>query len=414
VTWGKSLLLMIPLAISGIIAVPTAASSAQVGGTGAWAAVSAGGGHSCAVSTARSLYCWGHNVNGQIGDGTTTQRTTPKKIGASGVWVGATAGGNHSCAVTTGKTLYCWGRNSTGQVGDNTTVQRRTPQKIGAHTMSSTGAHHTCALNTARSIFCWGQPFAPAGSTPPSDILDLTQWKLQAPENTDEISSNPDEIRIGGNPNLVGFNHPDYFHSNGIAAAGVPANGGVYFRAPADGATTSGTAYARSELREMDGNQNAGWTNADGKIHSMTVQQAITHLPDGKKKHLVAGQIHGTSNDVLQLRLEDKKLFVEVRDEAAAGNPLKGTANLTTNYQLGTLFTVQITVDGTGVKVFYNGNPTPALTVNHVGAPDAKWYFKAGVYIQSCQPVAGSCTAEKYGTGYGEVLVKSLTIAHQP
>ena len=77
-----------------------------------------------------SLYCWGFNFHGQVGDGTSTERHTPKKVAASGVWAGITDGAGHSCAVSTGKSLYCWGFNGYGQIGDNTVVDRHSPTRI--------------------------------------------------------------------------------------------------------------------------------------------------------------------------------------------------------------------------------------------------------------------------------------------
>lgn len=140
-------------------------SPRKVGSTGVWAGVSAGRHHSCAISTGRSLYCWGNNGNGQIGDGTTTSpRPAPKKVGANGVWAQADAGDNHTCAVTSGRSLYCWGYNLYGQVGDGTSgTDRPSPKKIGtsgvwARVSAGGGAQvaHTCAVSTGRSLYCWG------------------------------------------------------------------------------------------------------------------------------------------------------------------------------------------------------------------------------------------------------------------
>src|SRR5689334_3517976 len=115
-TWGKSLLLAVPLILSGILAMPSPASAVtQIGSSGVWATVTAGGEHSCAITTSRSLYCSGNNSNGQVGDGTTTQRPSLKQIGSSGVWATVTAGGTHTCAISTGRSLYCWGDNDDGQ-----------------------------------------------------------------------------------------------------------------------------------------------------------------------------------------------------------------------------------------------------------------------------------------------------------
>jgi alpha-tubulin suppressor-like RCC1 family protein len=98
--------------------------------SGPWAKVSGGGLHTYGVNAAKSLYCWGNNSAGQIGDGSTTNRSAPVRIGTAGAWASVSGGDSHTCAVSTGKSLYCWGYNAQGQVGDGTTTQRNSPNKI--------------------------------------------------------------------------------------------------------------------------------------------------------------------------------------------------------------------------------------------------------------------------------------------
>jgi alpha-tubulin suppressor-like RCC1 family protein len=135
-------------------------SPKKIGSSGVWAAAAAGGNHTCAITTGNSLYCWGYNIYGQVGDGTSgNSRPSPKKIGTSGVWAGVTTGELHTCAISTGKSLYCWGANEAGSLGDGTTTNRRSPTRIGsagAWALASAGDYHSCAISTANSLYCWG------------------------------------------------------------------------------------------------------------------------------------------------------------------------------------------------------------------------------------------------------------------
>ena len=120
------------------------------------AKVSAGGYHTCAVKTDGSLWCWGGNDYGQLGDGTYTDRTTPVQItsGVSSVALGLW----HTCAVKTDGSLWCWGDNDYGQLGDGTNTSRNTPVQIASGVSSvSLGGSHTCAVKTDGSLWCWGR-----------------------------------------------------------------------------------------------------------------------------------------------------------------------------------------------------------------------------------------------------------------
>ncbi len=132
-----------------------------VGLTSGVSAISAGDDHTCAVTTSSGIKCWGFNHNGQIGDATTTNRYTPvDAIGlASGV-SGIAAGDDHTCALTTDGGAKCWGYNYYGQLGDDTTTNHSTPVDVvglasGISTIT-TGKFHTCALTSAGGVKCWG------------------------------------------------------------------------------------------------------------------------------------------------------------------------------------------------------------------------------------------------------------------
>jgi alpha-tubulin suppressor-like RCC1 family protein len=139
--------------------------------------IAAGGNHSCAVDGASTVWCWGENANGELGDGTTTQRTTPvaTSLGAVTV-VSITAGFHHTCALLSDATVRCWGQNN-GQVGDNTSITRTTPVTVlysssgplGGVKRIVAGDSHTCALLDGGAVWCWG--FSPQNGLATSTLV---------------------------------------------------------------------------------------------------------------------------------------------------------------------------------------------------------------------------------------------------
>jgi alpha-tubulin suppressor-like RCC1 family protein len=85
-----------------------------------WASVTAGYGHTVAIKTDGTLWAWGYNGDGELGDGTTVDKNIPVQIGTATNWKSVAAGLVHTVAIKTDGTLWAWGFNGSGQLGDVT------------------------------------------------------------------------------------------------------------------------------------------------------------------------------------------------------------------------------------------------------------------------------------------------------
>lgn len=128
-------------------------------------AIAAGDAHSLALKSDGTVWAWGLNSNGRLGDGTTTQRTAPVQVkGAGGVGflggvVALSAGTAHNLALKSDGTIWVWGSNANGRLGDGTTTQRTTPVKlagISGITSVAAGGSHSLAIKTDGSVLAWG------------------------------------------------------------------------------------------------------------------------------------------------------------------------------------------------------------------------------------------------------------------
>lgn len=128
--------------------------------------IMAGASHSCAVTTEDLAYCWGQNMWGQLGDTTTTQRNLPVYVYMDGALLGKTiksmVGHFHTCAITSDDKAYCWGMNMWGQIGDGSTTQRNEPVAVLGGLSNKTiksmsiDEGNTCAVTTTDQTYCWG------------------------------------------------------------------------------------------------------------------------------------------------------------------------------------------------------------------------------------------------------------------
>ena len=124
-------------------------------------ALAIGVSHTCALSTAGGVACWGWNVSGQLGDG--TNKDSPAPVAVSGLESGVSAivaNGQFSCALTSAGGVMCWGSNFRGQLGDGKADDSWTPVAVvgldsGVSAITA-GEYHACAVLNSGAVECWG------------------------------------------------------------------------------------------------------------------------------------------------------------------------------------------------------------------------------------------------------------------
>ena len=173
---------------------PCSTTPIPIGSVSPWAQVSDGVYDTVAIKTDGTLWAWGYNAFGELGDGATTQESSPEQIGAATNWGQVSAGWYHTVAIKTNGTLWAWGDNSYGELGDGTWGPAtcgtfscsKIPIQIGTAsnwTQVSAGDGHTVAIKTNGTLWAWGDnsygELGDGTTTPesnPEQIGTATNW----------------------------------------------------------------------------------------------------------------------------------------------------------------------------------------------------------------------------------------------
>ncbi|NOQ32069.1 MAG: hypothetical protein GQ570_13205 [Helicobacteraceae bacterium] len=134
----------------------------QIGSDNDWHSISASRSHVLATKTDGTLLAWGRNNYSQLGDGTTTNRTIPTQIGSDTTWVHVSVGTYHSTAIKSDGTLWTWGSDSDYQLGSGSNSDQSTPSQIGSDTnwaKTFAYADHTLAIKTDGTLYAWGDNY---------------------------------------------------------------------------------------------------------------------------------------------------------------------------------------------------------------------------------------------------------------
>ncbi len=163
----------------------------RVGQASNWADVDAAPTWTCGITTTGQISCWGINKAGQLGDGGVETAYTPQQIGTN-LWKEITTSGfvveeGHTCAIASDDSLYCWGKNDLGQVGDGSMANSMAPVQVdtGQWTQIDAGAAHTCGVKADGTLWCWGANANGRlglgqnnlqGTTMPTQVGSATDW----------------------------------------------------------------------------------------------------------------------------------------------------------------------------------------------------------------------------------------------
>ena len=124
--------------------------------------IDSGGAHNCSITEERSIYCWGLNLAGQLGNGNHENSNYPvsvTNINSEPIFV--SAGPSHTCLIATDDTIKCWGNNMFGQLGEGTNKDSNVPVEVMGLSNNiqslSCGCVHTCAITLENRVKCWGR-----------------------------------------------------------------------------------------------------------------------------------------------------------------------------------------------------------------------------------------------------------------
>lgn len=174
-----------------------------VGGFTNWISAAAGGFHSLGLRSDGTLWAWGEGYSGQLGDNTTVKKSSPVSVvGGFTNWIQISAGASHNLAIRADGTMWGWGQNTTGQIGDGTTTNRSSPVSVvggfADWTSSSAGVYQSLGIRASGTLWAWGSNSSgqlgsgntTSRSSPVAVIGGFTDWVT---------------IASGGNNHMIGI-----------------------------------------------------------------------------------------------------------------------------------------------------------------------------------------------------------------
>jgi len=155
--------------------------------------VSVAEGHTCGITSGGVAYCWGVNISGALGDGTSTNRSKPELVTGGLAFAAVSSGDTFTCGITTTGQAYCWGSNANWQLGDGTTVNNRLVPVpvVGGLTFQSlnAGTTHVCGVTVEGHGYCWGRNVERQLGSPGGPDFSATPLPVTGGRSLSQISA---------------------------------------------------------------------------------------------------------------------------------------------------------------------------------------------------------------------------------
>lgn len=288
-----------------------------------------------------TLWTWGGNANGQLGDGTTVTKSSPVQVGTLATWSVTAQGAKHTLAIKTDSTLWTWGQNNKGQMGDGTTVDKSSPVQVGtlaswakiAGTNTTGNGGASFAIKTDSTIWAWGYNGAGVGvlglgdstdRSSPTQIGTLAAWADIGGRDFGANATKTDSTLWGWGYNDLG--------QLGIGVTGnksSPVQVGTLSDWKSVGTTGNASSAIKTDSTLWEWGFGPGNAEGNATSHSSPVQV-------GTLKDWLAVSHGNASNEFMVSRKTDSTLWSW---GTGAGGALgtNSTANVNSPVQIGTL-----------------------------------------------------------------------------
>jgi alpha-tubulin suppressor-like RCC1 family protein len=341
-------------------AIPVGASVRQI--------VAGGTPHSCLIASDNKAYCWGRGVTGSLGNGSTSNQAAPVAVSQGAMPTGATiqqitAGNAHTCAVASDSKAYCWGNNLNSQVGDGGTSSQSSPVAVsqGAVPVSATirqissGNEYSCAVSSGHKTYCWGWgEFGRLGNgdtviqTTPVAVIqgEMEDTTTTIKSDTVDLSLQMAPLGSAGVCSAVSSGWETITSSSAVSWGSAPPSHGTAIGAfGSDPAPPAGTTYVYQSVI-----QNGSFTNRQAIAPQQTALWDVV-LDDKTSKSAtdycirIVSNTANTTIDTYQHypRIQTAMGELSVRFVDTNGTPLSGIATNTAFTPLTASFEVQQT-----------------------------------------------------------------------